>query len=209
MLTLKRTDLAKFGVRGICLAEFPLPAIVFTKESPSAQAFTLVHEFAHVLLKASGIFGELERNAQAVERWCNRFAGAFLMPTGYMEALPGPRPLRPAAAIADDDLEAFCANPERQPARDADPAGGPRLCSTGLLLDRQATRVRPGRAGVPGRGRSEYYGSRYRNTQGDLYTGLVLEAWGMDRITNHNAAEFMGIRNIAHLEAIRDHFGDA
>ncbi len=47
---------------------------------------------------------------------------------------------------------------------------------------------------------------RYRARQGDLYTGLVLEAWANDRITNHNAGEFMGIKNMNHLEDIRRHF---
>jgi len=55
-------------------------------------------------------------------------------------------------------------------------------------------------------GRAEYYGTRYRNTLGDLYTGLVLEAWNSDRITNHNAAEFMGIKNLSHLYDIRETF---
>jgi Zn-dependent peptidase ImmA (M78 family) len=60
-----------------------------------------------------------------------------------------------------------------------------------------------------GGGRSDYYGSRYRNQQGDLYTGLVLEAWATGRITNHNAAEFMGItgQTLRHLAEIRNHFG--
>ena len=43
-------------------------------------------------------------------------------------------------------------------------------------------------------GRALYYGTRYRNTLGDLYTGLVIEAWNTGRITNHNAAEYMGIK---------------
>jgi hypothetical protein len=34
-----------------------------------------------------------------------------------------------------------------------------------------------------------------------------MEAWGTDRITNHNAAEFMGIKNLRHLNDIRQHFG--
>ncbi len=55
-------------------------------------------------------------------------------------------------------------------------------------------------------GRSKYYGSRYRSACGDLYTGLVLEAWNVGRVTNHNAGEFMGIKNLVHLEAIRDNF---
>ena len=56
-------------------------------------------------------------------------------------------------------------------------------------------------------GRAEYYGTRYRNTLGDLYTGLVLQAWTSGRITNDNAAEFMGIKNFSHLNDIREHFG--
>jgi len=56
-------------------------------------------------------------------------------------------------------------------------------------------------------GRARYYGTRYRNILGDLYTGLVIEAWNSGRITNHNAAEFMGIKNLSHLYDIRDNFG--
>jgi hypothetical protein len=54
-------------------------------------------------------------------------------------------------------------------------------------------------------GRAEYYGTRYRNTLGDLYTKLVLQAWSLGRITNHAAAELMGIKNLAHLHDIHDH----
>lgn len=32
-------------------------------------------------------------------------------------------------------------------------------------------------------GRPSYYGSRYRSTLDDLYTGLVMEAWNAGRIT--------------------------
>src|SRR5205823_8109806 len=42
--------------------------------------------------------------------------------------------------------------------------------------------------------RSKYYGSRFRSSLGNLYTGLVLEAWNSGRITNHSAAEYMGIK---------------
>jgi hypothetical protein len=53
-------------------------------------------------------------------------------------------------------------------------------------------------------GRTKYYGSRFRASYGDLYTGLVIEAWTSGRITNHNAAEYMGIKNLAHLNDIRN-----
>lgn len=55
-------------------------------------------------------------------------------------------------------------------------------------------------------GRSSYYGSRFRNKQGDLYTGLVIEAWSTGRITGHNAAEYMGT-SIEHMRQIREQYG--
>ncbi len=211
ILTLRRTDLAKLKVRGICNAEFPLPVIVFTKESPPAQAFTLVHEFAHVLRRQSGVSGTLNRktDSTAVEGWCNRFTAAFLMPEDYMRLVAGPRPDRPAAAIRDAKIADYARKLRVSPH-----AMLIRLVDLGYVeadyywnvkkpeFDKQDGTYKGG-------GRAPYYGSRYRGAQGDLYTSLVLEAWSSGRITNHNAAEFMGIRKLRHLEDVRDHFGDA
>ena len=58
-----------------------------------------------------------------------------------------------------------------------------------------------------GGGVAPYYGTRYRNKQGDLYTSLVLDAWSMGRITGHHAAEYMGIKNIQHMFDIRNNYG--
>lgn len=55
-------------------------------------------------------------------------------------------------------------------------------------------------------GRPKYYGKRYVNSRGHFYTGLVLEAWGSGIISSHNAAEYMGINNLLHLNAIREEF---
>ncbi|CAN5721110.1 XRE family transcriptional regulator [soil metagenome] len=210
VLTLKRSDLAKLRVRGICIAEFPLPAIVFTKESPGAQAFSLVHEFAHVLLRRSGVSGPLDRRTERksdIERWCNRFTGAFLMPEGYLRMVVGPPPALPADRIEDARLKKAARKMSV-----SEHAMLIRLVHLGYVhRDYYWNEKRPEferqEEGFNSRARSNYYGSRYRSTQGDLYTGLVMEAWGTDRITNHNAAEFMGIKNLRHLNDIRQHFG--
>ena len=60
-----------------------------------------------------------------------------------------------------------------------------------------------------GGGRAKYYGTRYRSQNGDLFTGLVMEAWDRRLITNHSAAEFMGIKNLAHLNDIRGDFSSS
>ncbi len=211
ILTLRNTELVKFKVRGICIAEFPLPVMVFTRESPAAQAFTLVHEFAHVLRRQSGVSGTLNRRTAStnVEGWCNRFTAAFLMPEDYLRLLIGPRPDRPAPTIRDAEFARYARSLRVSPH-----AMMIRLVDLGYVeadyywnvkkpeFDKQEGTFKRG-------GQSPYYGSRYRGAQGDLYTGLVLEAWSSGRITNHNAAEFMGIKNLRHLDDVRDHFGDA
>src|SRR6202040_756339 len=49
-----------------------------------ARSFTLLHEFGHILLRQSGISSFNSRNT--VERFCNQFAAAFLLPVEAVEA---------------------------------------------------------------------------------------------------------------------------
>lgn len=211
VLTLRRPSLAKLKVRGICIAEFPLPTIVFTSETPTAQAFSLAHEFGHVLLKQSGVSGASDRTADTstVEGWCNRFAAAFLMPADYIRVLAGPRPMQPAPMIEDARLASHAKTLRVSPQ-----AMLIRLVQLGYVDRAYYQNVKKPEFDSQepfkqGGGQPEYYGVRYRSMQGDLYTGLVLQAWSMGRITNHNAGEFMGIKNMSHLEDIRRHFGGA
>ncbi len=56
-------------------------AVVNSRESSQAKSFTLFHEYAHLLLRESALCLELEAGGRGgVERFCNRFAAAFLMP---------------------------------------------------------------------------------------------------------------------------------
>lgn len=211
VLTLRRPDLKDFRARGICIARFPLPVIVVQNEAATAQAFTLVHEFGHILLRESAITGDRVRAALKgpVEAWCDRFAAAFLMPRGQIEALIGVQPKTPQARIEDDDLQ-WMSNTLRVSSH----AALIRLVQLGYVeesyywdvkkpqFDREAREARSF-------GRAKYYGVRYRSKLGDLFTGLVLEAWSTGRITNHNAAEYMEIKQLDHLEDIRREFSQA
>jgi transcriptional regulator with XRE-family HTH domain len=76
VLTMKNSGLAAFGARGMCLFASPLPVLIFSKEAPTAQAFTLAHELGHVVLKESGISGPIgsapsRTRARQVEDWCD------------------------------------------------------------------------------------------------------------------------------------------
>jgi transcriptional regulator with XRE-family HTH domain len=57
-----------------------LPVIVIDSadEGYPARIFTLLHEYAHILLRMGGISNQNRRNS--VERFCNQFAAYFLMP---------------------------------------------------------------------------------------------------------------------------------
>ena len=210
ILTLKKSNLRTIGARGFCLAEYPLPVIVFGNELPAAQCFTLGHELAHVLIRQSAISGSMTREggapaARQVEDWCNRFAAAFLLPRDAIAQFIA-LPEQPAADFSDDLLRRIAAH-----FGVSEHATLIRLVTLSYVrasyywdikkpqFDEQEARYKGG--GIP-----EYYGTRYRGALGDLYTSLVIEAWATGRITNHNAAEFMGIKNLAHLRDIREKF---
>lgn len=69
--------------RGFSLAGKGIPAIVLNnskKEHPNARIFSLFHEYAHLLLEEGSICDMKHRNRFPVEKFCNHFAGAFLVP---------------------------------------------------------------------------------------------------------------------------------
>jgi Zn-dependent peptidase ImmA (M78 family)/transcriptional regulator with XRE-family HTH domain len=208
ILAFRRNELKKLSVRGICIYADPLPIIVFGSESPAAQSFTLSHELAHVALRESGIIGPVRKKSADTEKWCDQFAASFLMARDMIRTIIGPMPNKPADSISDDDLTRY-ANIFRVSRH----AMLIRLVHLGYVKEdfywnNKKSKFDKEEADYKQYGRAEYYGTRYRNTLGDLYTKLVLQAWSSGRITNHAAAEFMGIRNLAHLHDIRDHFGE-
>lgn len=211
ILVLKQTGMTKLRTRGICMFASPLPIIVFGGEAPSAQAFTLAHELGHILLGISGISGpprfgkRVQSPTKAVENWCNRFAASFLIPKDRLMAVI-PKPSAPYDSFSDKKLE---------------------IISNQFAVSRHAMMIRLVNLGYveasyywntkrpeflieeenfKSFGRALYYGSRYVNSRGRFYTGLVLGAWESGYITSHNAAEYMGIKNLEHLRDIRDNF---
>jgi Zn-dependent peptidase ImmA (M78 family) len=71
------------------------PGIVINKkeEFVPARTFTLIHEYAHLLISEPGISDENPRNP--VEAFCNRFAAAVLMPGDALSAVIGGLPNEP------------------------------------------------------------------------------------------------------------------
>ncbi len=71
-------------IRGFSLIDEDVPAIVLRRsDETSAKIFTLFHELAHLLLREGGIC-DLEESDISHEKFCNHFAGAFLVPKGKL-----------------------------------------------------------------------------------------------------------------------------
>jgi len=71
--------------RGFSLVGGEPPAIVLNRrDSPRGRIFSLLHEYCHLLLNDGGICKmeerEYRRNEDRVEKFCNRFAAAVLVP---------------------------------------------------------------------------------------------------------------------------------
>lgn len=212
ILVLRHPSLDKFGSRGLCLFKQPLPIIIFSSEAPSAQCFTLAHELGHIILQTSALSGPPANDragAEAdVERWCNRFAGAFLVPADAVVERWA-KPNTPLPVIGDDMLKqwarSFGISKHAMLIRLVDLG----YVEAGFYWGTKRAEFIREEDEFEGGGRTKYYGTRFRSQNGELYTNLVLEAWGRDLITNHNAAEFMGIKNLAHLYDIREDVSSA
>ena len=211
VLVLKQNRLTRLRTRGICLFAEPLPVIIYGGEAPSAQAFTLAHEFAHVLVSTSAISGgpsvsaREHTHSQRIENWCNNFAAAFLVPIEALENLYA-KPSQPKKEFDTGELrklaEAFGVSRHAMLIR---------LVTLSYVEDqfywgRMRHTFLKEEANFQSYARPSFYGMRYVNSRGRFYTGLVLEAWGAGLITAHNAAEYMGINNLDHLVEIRKDF---
>ena len=209
ILTFKVSALKRYGVRGFCIAEQKLPIIMFGKESPNAQAFTLCHELAHVLIRQSAISGPIPQRGgdskkREVEEWCDSFAAAFLMPTSTVQACAANFAF-PDKTASDETLlamsEYFAVSRHAMCIR---------LMHLGFVSENFYWEVKKPQfdeeeARYRSFGRPKYYGRRFIGSQGDLYTSLVVDALNAGRITNHNAAEFMGT-TLTHIGDILGNF---
>lgn len=84
-MSMDRVPVSTF--RGFALVEERASTIAINnKDEKPARLFTMLHEFGHLVLGRSGVCGDLtevpgdDRDQARVEVWCNRFAGAALVP---------------------------------------------------------------------------------------------------------------------------------
>lgn len=87
--------------RGFSIADDWAPlAFINGGDSPSAQAYTLAHELAHIWLGEDGVSApdDVEEPTNPVEQWCNAVAAELLAPTEH---------LNEAVSTREDALESI------------------------------------------------------------------------------------------------------
>jgi len=87
--------------RGFSLIDHGLlPAIIINSEDvPAARSFTLFHELAHLALRTAAICTLTVADSN-IERWCNVFAAAFLLPAEEVKAYA--KQINPSAGTNHD-----------------------------------------------------------------------------------------------------------
>lgn len=200
-------------MRGFSISEDVLPVVVLNaKDRPRGRIFTLMHEFVHLLLHDGGICDPMRARRTArstderVEAFCNRVAGAVLVPA--------------AALLADGRVQATAV---RRPWDDDDiKAVADRfMVSRDVILrrllianritadyyDEQYNRLRAHydelAKPVPGKKMPiPYYRKALRNN-GLRYTRLVIDAYEQERIGPSAVVEYLGAK-LTHLDRITE-----
>jgi Zn-dependent peptidase ImmA (M78 family)/DNA-binding XRE family transcriptional regulator len=194
--------------RGFSLADGGPPVIVVNSvDSINARIFTLFHEYAHLLLGTAGVcLPEVnpEANEQSVERFCNHFCGALLVPKETLLEDEEIRFLSHSSAISDIQLERIAAR-----YRVSKQVIWRRMRIIGLISptryqtklktweeeeSRKPLRKKPSFGVHPAR--------RSVLQRGPFFTSLVLEARDRDLITHSDVSDYLSIQ-VKHLDKVR------
>jgi Zn-dependent peptidase ImmA (M78 family)/DNA-binding XRE family transcriptional regulator len=194
-------------VRGLSLVDEGMPAVIVnSRDIIQARIFSLFHEYAHIMLKVSGMCTPLEvmHHGGRVEVFCNRFAGAFLVPK---EAL-----------LQDNDMKSYVPQPRIDEQLVKQVASRfkvsrhvilRRMELSGLITHTQyqhktrewAREERP-------MGRPHFRGAsaakRCMREKGKFFISLVLEARDREIVTQSNVLDYLSLRtkNIAQIEPL-------
>ncbi|TKJ44334.1 hypothetical protein CEE36_00925 [candidate division TA06 bacterium B3_TA06] len=178
--------------RGFTLSEGNIPIIVLNgRDSHNGRIFTLFHEYCHLMLNDTGICGEMLRSNLDTEMFCNRFAGAFLVPSSALLKHELIMPFKGLVEWADDVLEKV--------SRDFKVS---KLVILRRLLDLGRTpkdyynmkleEWKPYKSGGGGGGRN--MAKECLRNNGGTFVSLVLSAYGNERITSADVADYLGTR---------------
>lgn len=211
VLVFQTSEVSLEEMRGFSLNERRLPVIVLNaKDAPRGRVFTLMHEFTHLMLSQGGVCDPLRvgRHARTaderVEVYCNRVAGAILVPRDALLGHSLVAPVRGRREWSDEVLgrlaDQFAISREVVLRR---------LLilglTTGDFYDRRRGEYLARYQALAARARErEGFPPLFRvvvRDNGRRYTRLVLEALDRERITLADVSDYLGVR-LKHLDDI-------
>ena len=192
--------------RGFSLADRePYAVVASSSDAVRARIFTLFHEFAHLLLRTPGVcLPQLDKSPQnnepELERWCNRFAGTFLIPDSGVSIASRNRGGELTGEALRDAVEDIARRfkVSQQVAlwrlRDLERVSNQtfQTALNRLMARAKQTKQRGGPVAVAKKCLAE---------NGAFFTSLVLEAKGKGHVTYSDVADYLNVR-LKHLPAI-------
>jgi Zn-dependent peptidase ImmA (M78 family) len=113
VLVLQARSIPVQEMRGFSISADRLPVVVLNGgDFPRGRIFTLLHEFAHVLLHADGVCDVLPRRqargpADDIEIFCNQVAAAALMPLAAFRSEPALRNPPPGKRWSEETIRSL------------------------------------------------------------------------------------------------------
>ncbi len=208
VLVFQMTRVEGDEVSGFALAEELLPVVAVNRKNTfNRRTFSLLHEFAHLMLRLSGV-SDLEVDAerppedQRVEVFCNRVAAAALMPQGQVLSEPAVEAhRRDRPEWHDDDISELATT--YSVSREALLR---RLLTFGLTTQRfyrtKRAQYNEEFLAQQQRERERLKGQDFRrnppreaiSTIGKPFVRLVLDNYYQDRITLSDVSSYLGVR---------------
>lgn len=199
--------------RGFTIAEQKLLAIIVNAaDARRARVFTLFHEYAHLLLHQPGIcYPDISYHGnegeQRVESWCNRFAGALLIPKEIVEG--------------DTDFRTAARNSAAMPDLLTQLSGRYKVSTQVILTRMRALGLITRRRYETGLAReqslakppkkSRTFGPspsrRCLQEKGRLFISLVMEGKRREAITYNDVADYLSLR-VKHLDQLQALVGE-
>ncbi len=205
-LVFQTSDVDLREMRGFSLYEPVLPVIVANaQDSPRGRIFTILHEFAHVLLHSGGLCDLHERSQpnndnERTEVFCNRVAGAILVPREALRAemrSAGPQPLKTSLDATVGGLADKFSVSQEVVLR--------RLLSMGIVSQtlyqtKREDYLKRYVEGKPAGGFASPSVLAVRDL-GRQFVRVVVDAYRQEAITSADLSEFLGVR-LKHLPKI-------
>ena len=195
-------------MRGFSISERPLPVVVVNrKDALRGRIFTLLHEFAHILIGQGGLCDLGEAGLETVEDerievFCNRVAAATLLPR---QALLGAEIVQThpvgVTAWSDEELRVlatqFNVSAEAVLRRLATLG----LTTTAFYRQRREALVKEFDGTTPKRGMFMTPDREALSSAGRFFVRLVLQGYYQEKITSSDLSDFLRVR-LNHLQKI-------